>query len=74
MRKDWLEQALSPRKPEPVQPRGPEASHSWAGLSTERTQGPGVGSVGAVVPVMTVSYGDLCSRPRKGGTLRPCRG
>lgn len=56
MRRDWLEQVLLS---EPVQPRGPEASHSWAGLSTERTQGPGVGSVEAAVPVMTVSYGAL---------------
>lgn len=34
MRSEGCSGHFSQRKPEPGGPRGPEASHSWAGLST----------------------------------------
>lgn len=51
MRRDWTERALLSEKARACgAPRGSEASHSWAGLSVERTEGPGVGSLEATGP------------------------
>lgn len=46
-----MEQALLSEKARACgAPRGPEASHSRAGLSVERTEDPGVGSLEAAGP------------------------
>lgn len=51
MRRDWAEQTLLSEKARACAvEREVEASHSWAGLSMDQTQGPGVGSVEAAVP------------------------
>lgn len=54
----WSSRHFRPGKPGLAWARGPQAGHSWAGLSEERTRGPGPGSAEAATPC------DDC-RPRR---------
>lgn len=81
MRRLGPERALPVRKARARPgPRGPQAGHSWAGLSAEWTQGPGAGSVEAAVPCddgwprRTSEWNEPGPKAKEWGAERPWSG